>query len=53
MVKILADEHELIFGFAFPLIIVEGKALAAEVENVALRTFVKPENALGTEDVFR
>ena len=53
MVKILADEYELIFGLALPFIIVEGKALAAEVENVALRTFVKPENALGAEDVFR
>ena len=53
MVEVLANEHQLIFGGTFPFIVIQGKALAAEVENVALGAFLKPEDALGPKDRFR
>jgi hypothetical protein len=34
-----------------PLVIVEGKAFAAEVKDVAFGAFVKPENALSAKHV--
>lgn len=53
MIEILANEHELVFGLTLPLIIIQGKALAAEVEDMPLGAFVKPENAFGPENILR
>jgi hypothetical protein len=49
VVHVLANQHQLVLGLPLPLVVVEGKALAAEVEDMALGAFVKPENALGTK----
>ena len=51
MVQILTNQDDLVFGIAFPLIIIKRKALAAEMENVSLGAFFKPENAFGSENV--
>lgn len=53
VIQVLANQHQLIFRGTFPFIIVEGEALAAEVENVPFRAFLKPQDALSTEHVIR
>jgi len=56
VIEILTDQHNLVFGLAFPLVIVKREAFAAEVEDVAARSavvvaaFVKPEDTFGTKD---
>lgn len=52
MIKVLANQNQLIFGFAFPIIIIQGEALTAEVKNVALGAFLKPKDTLSAEYVF-
>ncbi len=53
MIKILTNQYKLVFPLCavFPLFVVEGKAFAAEVEDMALRAFIEPENAFSAEDV--
>jgi hypothetical protein len=53
VVEVLADQDELVFGLGtvFPLVVIEGEPLAAEVEDVAFGAFVEPEDAFGSEDV--
>jgi hypothetical protein len=52
VIEVLADQDELVFAFVgLPLVVVEGEAFAGEVEDMALRTFVEPEDALGPEHV--
>jgi hypothetical protein len=53
VIQVLANQHELVFGLTFPLIVVEGKAFATEMKNVPLGAFLKPEDAFGAEDIFR
>ena len=50
MIKILANQHQLILGLSFPLFIIQGETPAAEVEHMTFGAFVEPENALGAED---
>lgn len=51
MVQVLADKHQLIFRLTLPIIIINGKPLAAQMENVTALTFVKPQNSLSPEHV--
>lgn len=52
MVKVLTNQNQLIFGFAFPIVIIQGETLAAEVKNVALGAFLEPKDTLSAEYVF-
>ena len=53
MIQILPNQNQLIFGGAFPLFIIQGKALATQMKDMTLGTFVKPENALGSKHILR
>ena len=53
MIKVLTNQYDLILGIAFPFVVVQRKALPAEMENVSLRAFIKPENAFGAENILR
>jgi hypothetical protein len=46
VIQVLANQHQLIFGGTFPLVVIQGKALTTEVEDMAFGAFVKPENSL-------
>jgi hypothetical protein len=51
MLQILTNQHQLGFGFTFPLIILNRETLAAKVEDVAIRTLIKPENAFSAKNI--
>ena len=52
VVEVLADHDQLVLAVAglAPLAVVEGEALAGQVEDVALAALVEPEDSLGAED---
>lgn len=53
VVHVLTNEDELVlFGAIVPFAVIEGKALATEVEHMALLALFKPEDSFGAEDVF-
>jgi hypothetical protein len=46
------DQSTLVeFLVSFPLIILNRETLAAKVEDVAIRTLIKPENAFSAENI--
>ena len=49
MLKVLADQHELVAALAGPLAVVDGEAFASQVKNVTPLAFLEPEDALGAE----
>ena len=53
MIEILTDQNQLILRRTFPLIVIQREPFAAQVENVTLRAFIKPENAFGAEHIRR
>jgi hypothetical protein len=46
----LPNQHKLSFRSTFPLGVIQREALAAEVKDVALGAFIKPEDAFCTEN---
>jgi hypothetical protein len=51
VIQVLPNQHNLIFLRTIaPFFVIKRESLAAEVENVPLRAFVKPEDAFGAED---
>ncbi len=46
----LTDEHQLVFGLARPIIAAEGIAPTAEVKDMSLWAFLKPQHPFGTKD---
>ena len=53
VVEIATDQHELVPAWRRPGIVINGEALAGQVEDVATLAFVKPEDALGAKYRFR
>ena len=50
VVQVLANQHDLVLAFAArPFRVVDGEALAGQVEHVAALAFVEPENSFGSE----
>ena len=49
VIEVPSDQHELVFAFAGPVGVVNGKALAREVEHMPPFALVEPEDALGPE----
>ena len=51
VVEVFANQHDLVLAIAGgPVGIVDGEALAGQVEDVAPLAFVEPENAFGPKD---
>ena len=51
VVEVFANQHDLVLAIAGgPVGVVDGEALAGQVEDVAPLAFVEPENAFGSED---
>ena len=51
VVEVFANQHDLVLAIAGgPVGVVDGEALAGQVEDVATLAFVEPENAFGSED---
>ena len=49
VVKAFADQHQLILGGRGPVAVVNRKALAGQMEDVAPITLIEPEDSLGTK----
>src|SRR5882757_10453984 len=52
-VQVSTDQHELVFHRSAPTALIQGEALADEVEDVALVAFLDPEQTLGPKDGVR
>ena len=49
MVDVAADQHQLILAITGPVGVVDGKAFARQMEQMAAFAFVEPQNSLGPE----
>lgn len=49
-IEVLANQHQLIFGLPLPEVILKGKSLTRQMENMSLFAFLKPQNALSPKD---
>ena len=50
VVHLLTDQHQLVFALAIPLAVIDRKAFASQVKNMALFAFVEPQDAFGTKN---
>ena len=53
VIQVLTNQHQLVLGFAFPVIIIQREAFAAEVEDMTFGAFAEPENTLSAKDISR
>ena len=53
MIKVTSDQHKLVLSRADPIAVVNGKALASQMEHVASFAFLEPENPFGPEHLCR
>ena len=53
VVDVAADQHQLILAIAGPVGVIERKSIARQMEHMAVFTFVKPEDSLCPEHLFR
>ena len=51
VVDVAADQHQLIFAITGPVGVVDGKAFARQMEQMAAFAFVEPKDALGAENL--
>ena len=51
VVDVAADQHQLIFAIPGPVGVVDGKAFARQMEQMAAFAFVEPKDALGAENL--
>ena len=49
MVDVAADQHQLILAITGPVGVVDGEALARQMEHMAAFAFVEPQDSLGPE----
>ena len=49
VVQLASDQHQLVLAGPVPVGVIDGEALASQVEHMAALTLIEPENALGAE----
>ena len=53
MIKVTSDQHKLVLSRAGPIAVVNGEALASQMEHMASFAFLEPENPFGPEHLCR
>ena len=53
MIKVTSDQHKLVLSRSGPIAVVNGEALASQMEHVASFAFLEPENPFGPEHLCR